>query len=149
MTKIKTSVCLNQTELTEALVVPSWSNPNNLSKKNGERVKLDGYFAYSFEDVAIYSSKEPKSAVGIWINFKEGIELQSDKLKNLIGKKVAIYGTVNMDDKGHLGYYEASLDSVYCIEEEYTDPGGLNAVSDHFLFHVPSQVPKWHLFVIL
>jgi hypothetical protein len=79
---------------------------------NGKFIEIEGFFAYSFEDVAIYpetSGHDP----GIWLNLKFG----DSSLSKLTNKKVSVIGKVNLKDKGHdLGYLFA-LDSVYCIKE--------------------------------
>ena len=109
-----TGICLNR--LNESNIVEvKWSDFSRLAKMDGQWVKIEGYFAFSFEDIAIYSSKNPRRADALWISFKSEVEIQDDILRKLAGQKVVVYGKLNTNS-GHrpLGF-KASIDSAYCI----------------------------------
>ena len=115
--KEKIEICLKNADSIKVTKV-TWDNVPFLSRIDGDWVEIEGVFTCGFEDVSINSSKNPHSSVGIWINFKNQIEMQDDKLQKMSGKKAIVYGRLNVSDKGHLSGYNASLDSAYCIKEE-------------------------------
>ena len=81
---------------------------------NGSFIAVEGYFAYSFEDIALYPKKvNHTGAYALWLD-TVGPDSLYDKLK---GKRVQAVGRVNIADKGHDNGYMATLDSVFCVTE--------------------------------
>ncbi|WP_430899026.1 MULTISPECIES: hypothetical protein [unclassified Paraflavitalea] len=77
---------------------------------------MQGILRFSFEDVALYSSSSSGSAKAFWLEFKIPNDSTMAQIKALSNKKVKIVGRVNLHDKGHLGAYCGTLDSVFCVK---------------------------------
>lgn len=108
-------ICLDPPEFTKVSEF-SWDDVPNLPKMHGDWIKIEGYFSYNFEDVAVYSSRHVRTAHAISIDFKYEIELQNDKLQKLAGKKVVVFGRLDPNGRHQLDF-PAMIDSAYCIEE--------------------------------
>jgi hypothetical protein len=86
---------------------------------NGQFIVTKGQFSFLFEQVGIHDDALFASETDcFWLRFKNVMYEQEDKLSLLSGKRVTIKGKVNVNSKGHLGSYLASIDSVYFIKEE-------------------------------
>lgn len=79
-------------------------------------IQIEGYFSYEFENVAVYPTKWSETSSALWLNFSDNIAGNNDELNILNQKKVVLIGRVNVNRKGHLGGYMASVDSVFCIQ---------------------------------
>ena len=81
---------------------------------NGSFIAVEGYFAYNFEDIALYPKETTdNTAFALWLD-TVGPDSLYDKLK---GKWVQAVGRVNIAKKGHESGYMATLDSVFCVTE--------------------------------
>jgi len=90
---------------------------SKIERLNGKFVQMQGIFSYGFEDVAIYPAASNSSSVAaFWLNFSLPDDTSRLNLENLNGKKVKVVGRMNLADKGHLGEYRGTLDSVFCIK---------------------------------
>jgi len=87
-----------------------------VKKRNGKFVQMDGIFRCSFENVCIVTPDGASTLGSIWLNI-EDITFFTDsvKRKNMIGKPVVVVGRVDTLDKGHMNSYMTTLDSVFCI----------------------------------
>ena len=91
----------------------SFLDTNGIKAYNGTFIEIEGYFAYSFEDIALYSKRDPRTAVALWLDLK----IPDSMASRLRGKEVQVVGRVDIARKGHDGGYWATLDSAFCIAE--------------------------------
>lgn len=81
---------------------------------NGSFIAVEGYFAFNFEDVALYPKKvNHTTAFALWLA-PVGQDSVFERLK---GKRVQVVGRVNIADRGQEAGYMATLDSVFCVTE--------------------------------
>lgn len=83
-----------------------------IQKLNGNFVEMEGVLRYSFEDVALYPTRNASFTEAIWLNFV----LPEHQVQKMDGYKVVVVGKINTSSRGHLGSYLASLDSAFCIK---------------------------------
>ncbi|HUC79411.1 MAG TPA: hypothetical protein VMR70_00790 [Flavisolibacter sp.] len=78
-------------------------------------IKLEGVVTFQFENVAIYpkATSEPKDA--FWIHFSPHLVEYINEIEKMDGKKVLVAGKLDFNQKGHLGSYKGTLDSIFCI----------------------------------
>lgn len=86
---------------------------SKIKAANGKFIAVDGFFNYSFEDVALYASKASEPNSGLCVNFTSFTNLDSLSVFNR--RYVTLIGKINLSHKGHLGMYIASIDSVFLI----------------------------------
>lgn len=80
-----------------------------------KKIRIEGYFQYEFENVAIYESEGREIASGIWLDFDHRQDLAEKDLLMLDDKFIDIIGTFDFSSHGHLGQYIGQL-QVDCIE---------------------------------
>jgi hypothetical protein len=83
---------------------------------DGKTITLEGKFSYGFEDVALYPGTTDKQAV--WLELDNRLTKHDSALQNLMGKRVAITGTVSLTRKGHLNSYFCTLYNISCIQPQ-------------------------------
>lgn len=87
-----------------------------IKQSHDKFIQVEGYLSYELENVALYPSKWSETYSALWLNFSDNIASNNDGLSILNQKKVLLIGRVNINRKGHLGGYMASVDSVFCIQ---------------------------------
>lgn len=92
----------------------SFDDTARIRTLNGRFIKIRGIFYNNFEDVALYPSKSSSSPeLALWLNLT-----MPDSLVNRFNKKqISVIGRINIQRKGHLNGYLATLDSVFCLME--------------------------------
>lgn len=104
----------------------------NLQKYNGFKISVTGYIHIKFEDCAIYLTKVDADYLNgtnsLWVNFNDNVKTSTMKfedrnnnnipIKYFDCKYVSITGIFNLNDKGHMGMFAGSIDSVETISEE-------------------------------
>ncbi len=92
---------------------------NDISKiksLDGVFVQIDGFLTYEFENVALYPYKWAESKSALWLNFSNSMFKSEKQLDSMNRKEIIVIGKINIKRKGHLGYYMAELDSVFCMK---------------------------------
>lgn len=98
------------------------------NKYQGKNIELCGFYKYSFEKSAFYSTKfNNDSKQAIWIDFHKDLPLINTQtginlldsykeLEKISDRYIRIRGRFNMNLKGHLENYFGELDNVMSIE---------------------------------
>lgn len=102
-------------ELSQPVSSVSLKDRDRIKELNGSFIHIDGIFHYSFEDVALYPSKNAHADGALWLNLRIPDSIPRTRLEKMHGKRVSLTGRVNMSSEGHLNAYFGSLDSVFCI----------------------------------
>lgn len=87
-----------------------------IKQSHDKFIQVEGYLSYDFENVAVYPYKWSETSNALWLNFSDNIASSNKELNMLNQKKIILIGRVNINRKGHLGGYMASVDSVFCIQ---------------------------------
>ncbi|GAK50705.1 hypothetical protein U14_01938 [Candidatus Moduliflexus flocculans] len=93
-------------------------------------IRIEGYFHYHFEDVALYLSKiDADYLIGVnavWLSFAESATMEAHQVEFPPGKErlsyfsckyVLIEGRFNQEVHGHLGAYSGTIEQVTRIQE--------------------------------
>lgn len=89
---------------------------SSIKESDGKLVQLEGVFSFNFEDVAIYPDKDWDKKDALWLNLLIPESLKSKTFDSLHGKKILVFGRINIKDPGHDNAYLGTLDSVYCMK---------------------------------
>ncbi len=95
--------------------IPITELARNCKSYQGQYIETTGTFYYAFEDVSINTSKHPLTGerAGFWLDMNHELNISSELLRKMDGKRVTIKGKIDTADKGHLGMYLASITSIY------------------------------------
>lgn len=100
-------------------------DPNRYHEKN---IELIGYYKYSFEESALYSSSFSNDSKGaVWISFHKDIPLINSltganlydsykEFEKISNRRIRVKGKFNVKLKGHLNDYYGELNNVVSIE---------------------------------
>ena len=100
--------------VTDSERVISFHQLYTLKDLHRKTVTVEGFFSYSFEDVALYP-RPGSGGEGAWLSFKSRIS--DSLLRGLHGKKIAVTGEVDTTDKGHLNSCYCTIYNISCIRE--------------------------------
>jgi hypothetical protein len=103
----------------------------NPDRFHGRKVTILGYLHWRFEDASLYLSKLDadymNSANAVWVRLADSVRWRTSRptrrldlrhsLAYFDGKYVSLTGVFNHDERGHLGGFAGTLDSVYVISE--------------------------------
>lgn len=103
----------------------------NPERFHGRKVTIVGYLHWRFEDASLYLSKLDadylNSANAVWIRFADSVRRRTSRpvrklelqhsLAYFDSKYVSLTGIFNKDERGHLGGFAGTLDSVYVVSE--------------------------------
>lgn len=86
--------------------------------KQGDVIGVEGVLRINMEDVAIYSLRKNSQnlKVAYWLNFCTELNDRWTEVKKINGSKVTLFGKINFQEHGHLGYYAGEIDSIFCIK---------------------------------
>ncbi len=115
--KTRTTIVCTDKEKIQSAIEISFDDLYASKKMDGKIVTLEGFFAYNFEDIALYPSRTNLELKEVWLDFDNNL-FQDSVLKKIDRKKIKIIGTINFARKGHLGFYICTLQSILCIEQE-------------------------------
>jgi hypothetical protein len=86
-----------------------------LKLRHRGKYMIEGYLASNLEDRAIYQGKSI-DAKGYSLNYVKEIQKRYPLIEQLNGKRVFVYGILNLEKHGHLNSYFGEIDSVVCIK---------------------------------
>lgn len=90
----------------------------NSNYYNNKHVEIEGFFDFKMEESSISIKEKSSYNEKIWLEFNFFKELKNQKgklffkddhLLKYLGKKVRVRGVYNIDYKGHLAWYNGSL----------------------------------------
>lgn len=80
-----------------------------------KNIELTGYFNYTFENVAVYSTERSGTDEAVWVDFSDSLDnsLTEETLENLQGRKLRVQGTFDATRGGHLGVYIGTMELTF------------------------------------
>jgi hypothetical protein len=79
-----------------------------------KKIRIEGYFHYLFEDVAIYESKDSNIRTAVWIEFNKRLNLTDGDYQKMSNRKIDVVGFFDAEHRGHLSQYIGEL-NIMCI----------------------------------
>ena len=92
----------------------------NYRQYQGAYIETQGRFYQGFEEFAIYPEKYifSNESKGFWLMLDSGFVIDTKYLNKMNGKRVRIKGIIDTANKGHLGFYRATIRRIYYWEQQ-------------------------------
>lgn len=113
--KSKLVLCFEDIKTSNAINM-SFKDLYNSKEIEGKKINIEGFFAFNFEDIALYPGNFKQKA--IWLDLNDKFVQNDTLLSKINGKKITVTGTVDLSRKGHLNYYFCTLYNITCITEK-------------------------------